>query len=249
MSQCKYCNKEIQLIKAHIIPEAFWEIDHSFPIPLKVISNNKGEFPRKSYSGIYDKDILCKKCDSWLGKEFDEYATEKLLRYSSDEYGYHEGVPVGRIYKGLDLTIIKRFFISVLWRCHLSKRTEFNDVSLGPWADIVKEALTKRECLAKIEVYLAEFDQKHIGWLNPHRHRLEGINIVQIYINRFIAYVKIDKRDFPAPFANCAIKKTGDLVVIMRDFSQSKEIELMKKMVKLHPNLFPPINKGGDYED
>lgn len=238
MGICNFCGEDKKLIKAHIIPEAFWEIDNTVTVPMKIMSNTKGTFPKKSRVGIYDPNILCAECDQWIGREFDEYAYKELLQKGPDELIMKHGAIVGSLYKKRDKYRLKRFFISVMWRAHLSTRPEFSWVLLGPYANLARKALKDDTILERFDICIAEFSEGYRGWLDPRMTKFEGVNTLLFYINRFMAYIKLDKRTFATPLKSNSMNNRDDIISISRKFNDSKEKKLMTKIVKKNPRAF-----------
>lgn len=87
---CKLCGEDKNLIKAHIIPEGFFRPLRYGSIVPEIHSNTNGVFPKRSPSGIYDKNILCEKCDKYIGS-WDGYAHQLLIQNFSEEFAVHKG--------------------------------------------------------------------------------------------------------------------------------------------------------------
>jgi hypothetical protein len=81
--KCKGCGNHFdKLIKAHIIPKAFFNLLQFNGKSAKQISDKEGEYDRKVPKGVYDCEILCRSCeDAFL--ELDDYGSKILLK--SDE--------------------------------------------------------------------------------------------------------------------------------------------------------------------
>ena len=58
MGKCRLCEQETQLIKAHVIPEAFLALPSAEYGPAKIMSAAPGFFPKRTLTGIYDDKIL-----------------------------------------------------------------------------------------------------------------------------------------------------------------------------------------------
>ena len=78
-SQCKYCGQTKALIKAHLVPRCFYPKLEGQP---HYLLTTDGSRPNKSWTGLYDPNILCAECDAMIG-EFDQYACELLLPWPS----------------------------------------------------------------------------------------------------------------------------------------------------------------------
>jgi len=66
---CKMCEKEKNLVNSHIIPKSFYK-EVSPDNDLKII-DNKGSFPKKSPTGVYDQ-FICQNCEN-LFNDGDDY--------------------------------------------------------------------------------------------------------------------------------------------------------------------------------
>jgi hypothetical protein len=74
MPACKLCGSEADLIKAHVIPKRFWEIDETRPRP-RIVTNIKGIYPKRIPIGVYDQTIVCENCERGFG-DYDSYAAD-----------------------------------------------------------------------------------------------------------------------------------------------------------------------------
>jgi hypothetical protein len=78
---CKLCSNEAPLIEAHIIPRSFWEIDAAHPP--RMVTNIKGDFPKRIPIGVYDQTIVCERCERSFS-EYDTYAVELFLNRAKE---------------------------------------------------------------------------------------------------------------------------------------------------------------------
>jgi hypothetical protein len=69
---CKLCTNEAALIKVHVIPRSFWEIDAAQPAP-RMVANIEGVFPKRIPIGVYDQTIVCEPCERSFS-DYDSYA-------------------------------------------------------------------------------------------------------------------------------------------------------------------------------
>jgi hypothetical protein len=78
MSQvCQLCSNQAPLIKAHVIPRSFWEIDAAQPAP-RMVTNIAGVFPKRIPIGVYDQTIVCEPCERSFS-DYDSYAAQLFL--------------------------------------------------------------------------------------------------------------------------------------------------------------------------
>jgi hypothetical protein len=188
---CHLCKKRYaQLVAAHIIPRAFYNLSADGQ-PAKVVSSARGRHPKRVRVGLYDQHILCEKCDGWLGC-LDQHAAETLLPDGTQlRLG---GQPVCFQYSEADPVLVHRFVASVLWRASISRLEFFQKVKLGPYEQSVARMLLESDCSmgSNIETVLGEFDSRHVGLLDPHSIRMDGVRYWVLYANRFILYFKTD---------------------------------------------------------
>ncbi len=238
MSICKLCGNDRPLIKAHIIPESFWSLPPTGEEAAKIISSKKGSHPKRTLTGVYDTELLCERCDVSLG-QLDQHAAECLLRSDNFEEAQTSERPFARIYRDADPLKVQRFILSVAWRASISNHSFFERVSLGPYEEAIKGfLLNKIEAETGIEVMLGEFDKADPATLNPHATRFDKIRFWLIYANRFILYVKTDKRVTPNSLNECIIRKGRPVVSIVRSFDQSKELPVLQNLVRANPHAF-----------
>ncbi len=75
---CRLCDQEKKLVKAHIIPHAFYGQVSDPKAGTLALTDVDGEYPKKSHSGLYDSTILGGECDSKRIGVYDDYAKKYL---------------------------------------------------------------------------------------------------------------------------------------------------------------------------
>jgi len=78
MSQCRLCEKEGKLVKAHVIPEAFFRVLREDGNSPQLLTSTPDHLPKRSPIGVYDESILCEVCESKFDR-FDDYGIQTLL--------------------------------------------------------------------------------------------------------------------------------------------------------------------------
>lgn len=240
MPQCKLCKQEAKLVRAHIIPRAFYQL----PVeeePAKIISSVEGRHPRRTRTGIYDPNILCDKCDGMLGR-LDQHAAETLLIPGFPVRLTRLGAPVCYLYAEADPVLIHTFVASVLWRASVSSNVFFEPVALGPYAEKIAALLFDPVSSygSNIETVLGEFNQSNVPLLNPHAIKMGGVRYWVLYAGRFTLYLKADKRPSVGSLAEYALRPGRPVFAIARDWKNSKERPIMAALARRHPNLFKP---------
>ena len=113
-SICKLCKNEATLIKAHVIPKSFWEIDASQPTP-RMVTNTEGVFPKRIPIGVYDQTIVCEPCERSFS-DYDSYAAHLFLSrfHEFEEVRDNNRRLTGYVFsKAWDHSLLKLFAIAV----------------------------------------------------------------------------------------------------------------------------------------
>jgi hypothetical protein len=236
MSICKLCRNEATLIKAHVIPRSFWEIDASQPAS-RMITNTEGVFPKKIPIGVYDQTIVCESCERSFS-DYDSYAAHLFL----NRFHEFEEVRVGRtayIFQNTDYRLLKLFAIAVLWRASASSHPFFSRIRLGPFERTAREMLLRGDPgdAATFATLFSVWDDS-AEWLlmDPTAERWDDVRAYRFYLGRFVAYVKVDSRPLPEPLAKAALTPDGPLHVLSRQFAASKDLRVAERVLAHHAN-------------
>ena len=89
-----------------------------------------------------------------------------------------------------------------------------------------------------IQVAIAEFDNNQ-GMLDPHQTRFDGVRFSLIFAERFVFYVKTDRRPCPSFLVEGLVEPEKAVVTIPRAWNESKEKKLMQKIAQANPKAFP----------
>lgn len=240
MQTCKFCNRKVEaLIDAHIIPKVFFE--HSKQAagviknaPMEMVTNLKGQLPvRRTRVGWYDPDLVCSACEERFGP-YDDYAAKLLLQDgSSHQKLIRDSRLLAWKIESYDYEKLLLFFVSLLWRAGASELPQFQKINLGPWLDKAKKHILSGDPGDAFEfsLILARFsDEKGLTFsADPHLEKKGGVfgdlNVYRFYLGGgYVAYLKVDKRPFPAFAAPLALKPRNPLFIISRnEFENSKE--------------------------
>ena len=232
--KCKLCGLEKKLVKAHIIPEAFFRpLRSEKKAPLLI---RPGDYVKRAPIGVYDKTILCEDCEATFGV-WDNYGQSLLIQNFKNAQPFIEGdIVYGYIYDSYDYDKLKLFFISVLWRASVSNLEFFNTVSLNVFEDYAKDLILNKNpgSADDFSVMLARFDeldgQRII--LNPQPTRIQSINYFVFYLTGFVAHIKVDKRKITGVQRKFIMSPGQALPVVRRPFDESQERKLLVKVTK-----------------
>lgn len=245
MTICKLCGVQATLVDSHIIPESFYRIDPQASEPTRAISNVPGVFPRRIPTGVYSR-IVCARCERAFDR-CDDYAAKLLLeRFAQAVPVRHDGRLIAHVIESYDYNLLTLFFASVLWRASVSTDPTFALVDLGPHEASVREAIRSGSAamVPQVGVVLAAFP-KDLGMLNPHRDRLEDVNFVRFYLERFVAYVKVDGRAMPGSLSDFQLRAGSPLIVLARELDSAKEIRLMREIFDVNRARLKPWSHRG----
>jgi hypothetical protein len=184
------------LIEAHIIPRAF-----ARDMMAGAKHNVRGSMDkvRPDQHGVYDREILCAKCDGQLG-HYDDYAI-KVCRTFDTKHSEFDG---RFLMPDIDGDKLAKFALAVLWRASISTRDEFKKVDLGLYEDIAKEVLFGAKLLKDFTAYelmVLRFKSRH-NKVNgviafPARMTGAGVRLWAFAAGGFRFMEKMDKRRWP----------------------------------------------------
>lgn len=229
-------------MRAHVIANSFYRPlmeDDGFAF---VASNRSGIYPSKRSTGIYDRELVCEECER-LFSPWDLYGKQFLLdrNWDSEEPFPDRGEPLARIVHDYDYRKLKLFFLSVLWRSAVSTQPFFKRVDLGPHLDSLHSLLAKQIPGTKDDfaVNIARFEptgardvDPQYGFLNPGKTRYGTVNYIQFWLSAFAVIVKVDRRPAIEPLKTFCLAPDPPLVIILRDFSHSKELAAQRRLVR-----------------
>jgi hypothetical protein len=234
---CRFCTKRGPLVKAHIIPEAFFRaIGGGKDAPILVSNNLDMPFPKRIPIGVYDSELLCDLCERKFDR-VDAYGTRTLLhtlRGSALSPMRHGSQVIGFEVSGIDQALLLRFFIATLWRASVTKNPVFARVALGArYEELAKGAVTSDSLAPDFGAVLAVFKSpqgadQSIGLMDPIRQRYEGVNIYRFYFGPYHAHIKVDQRPFIGSLQIAALGSNPLLRIIRRDFQRSKDFKSMR---------------------
>lgn len=241
---CSLCGEERPLVKAHVIPEAFFREQRTEKEPSLLVTNIPGVYPKRAPIGIYDQSILCAACEAKFGA-FDSYAAEVLLNRRNQLFKAlsKDNRAVGFVAEGIDQALLHGFLVAVLWRASASSQPFFKDVKLGPYHELAKQFVLGRApenaglFASVLSRWIASEKYKDLttAMLNPHAERWNGVNAYRIHLGDHTAYIKTDKRPYPENLRVMQIGSRQHLFVAARSLDNSKELRVMKLVADAAP--------------
>jgi hypothetical protein len=231
------CGEEKSLIKAHIIPRAFFKAGQlGDGTPILVDDEAQYKFQR-SPNGVYDQSILCGSCERSF-QDCDDYGIKVLL---TDFENFFRPIPGGfeAIHSDaavVDKTLLLRFLIAVIWRASISTQTFYREVNLGPYENVALEFLKLSQTAAPIafDAVLACWETTHLNsyavsvLTGPTRTRLNQSTSYRVSFGKITAFVKASGTSFMAPFAPLSVASSPILRIMNRDFGESVEFDAIR---------------------
>lgn len=133
---CQCCKEERELIKAHIVPRCFY-LDYKEVGGYKSVDFSNGKW-KQQQCGVYDNEILCSTCDNEILGKLDNEA-RKILFEEFKKYP-EKSSNTGIIYHlktgDFNYDLLRKFFISIIWRASISNLNDFKYVDLGKYEKI-----------------------------------------------------------------------------------------------------------------
>jgi len=237
--KCKYCLEQKELIKAHIIPASFFKLvgTNDPKNPGKIYDPTPGKFPKISRIGEYDNNMLCLSCEDIFGT-WDNYAATILITDFASGKFKKVDLRSKRFFYTLsdyDYVKIKLFFLSVLWRAHASSRPFFDNVDLGPHANKIKQMLMDEDAGSSQDysVYLVRYydDLGNGSMCSPQLRKLDGLNVMQISLGPYTAFVKVDSQAYSNEYIECCIKQSQLNILMLKLRDDLNALSSMRKAI------------------
>lgn len=210
--QCGFCGGPASNSpKSHIIPEALGRYVQADAKALMGIPTRDDLRPGLIHSfGIWDR-IVCLDCETRRFHEADNYFIQFHQRQDD---GIHEGSYF--TYPGASAALLQRFFLSCLFRAHLSQRPEFKSIDLGPYAARFVDALSGPvRIIPALDVFLIRqtHSLSNMMGIQPRGMLGElGIVCYQVYVPGFTGVIKVDKRRPSDEWRCCCIGAQASVV-------------------------------------
>jgi len=237
MGKCLLCgDTDIKLVKSHIIPKSLYgKTLNSEEGAAQIITDKKGVYPKRSPKGVYDPNILCMRCE-FSFSDWDHYANDLFMNTTPNPaFIAEDGRPECGEYPTFDKGKLQMFFISLVWRMHVTTHVMFRRIRIGPYEKKAKTAIEKKDpnLFPELDVVISRFDSElSEAFMGPIREKIEGVNIYKVGFSQHLCLVKIDKRPFPYPYNLMAISRGNPLRILYREFDGSPEKKAMIEIAK-----------------
>ena len=231
---CKLTGTYGKGVKAHIVPKSFYMIEPQKDGVSKIMSNSPGVKPKKSPQGIYDTEIVTAEGEEYF-KVYDDYAYRVL---------FEPGILIEKNIEGckywvaeFDYEKLKIFILSVLWRASVSNQVTNKSIALGIHENRIRNIILtgQLENDWQYPVVISRwYSDKHLPYvMADHDYtKFDGYRCIRLYCGEYLFYVFVESRPVKAEISKLAIKPGQSSVVLGRDIDNSKELEVMKLVVR-----------------
>jgi hypothetical protein len=235
---CKLCLYGKKNIKSHIIPKSFFMKIKQNENPILIIPDKIDKYPKKSHIGIYDDNLVCEDCEK-VFSAWDNYADSFLIKnFQKNKPVFDGGIVIAYLIDSFDYHKLKLFFISLLWRASASSNNFYSLISTGVFEEKLKRMILDNDPgdQNSFSIIITKFDNEKLatGILSPHKEKLDGINYNSFYLGGFKVFIKVDSRESSELMKDFIMKPNSPLYIIVRNFRESNEFDLMREMAKLH---------------
>lgn len=215
MPVCRRCKLSQSLIKAHIIPEAWYPESMDGRNVGRLLWNKSGKYPKRLPKGAFDTGILCRNCDNEIGIT-DNKALDMLVR--ADKIKSIIGGRV-RIYGEADPAIITEFVATLLFRAAWSTHEMFSTVTELD----TNSAFRPPGPFPGFAVSIHEWDIFSPPQIGPMHSSVEGVRHLIIYANRFCFFIRVDEYPDPVSLRPYILRRGCPIISIVRPWHGSSE--------------------------
>jgi len=230
--KCHLCLINKTLVKkSHIIPNFMYKgilDDENIMIRLN-LSNPK--LNKKNRSGLYEGGLLCQQCENLLSK-CESYASDIFFGSNIKDrvkttYEFLE--PSLLKINNIEYAKMKLFFLSILWRCHISKNEAFKNINLGETAEKIRRMVlneipgSDKEYEIKIIIYnVPEIPSKSM--IPPKKIILTPFEYHLIHINNMSIFINTSNKIDDVYFKSVGLYENDSLVLYIGNDSKAKEL-------------------------
>jgi hypothetical protein len=232
---CHLCGKHAKLIKkSHIIPNFMHKVmfDDKNRMIMADLKNITAP-PQFRQSGLYDKYILCAKCEELLSR---------LERYTSHFlFGHNTKTPASFekrmgpdniksiMIRNLDYSKLKLCVLSILWRAHISTNKFFKEINISENEGVIRKMLLENDCkgeeVFKISILAIQgIDNEPLRlFLNPTVKKMGEGYIAIFFISGFFYFIDLQPKSNFKIFDNIFLRANGELEVPLLNGQIAKE--------------------------
>jgi len=229
LSICRLCEQRKKLCKAHILPKSFWR-NNDPGGPTKLFSRNF--HPKRAPSGVYDKGVLCRECDNYIG-EIDQHAKENILCGIRSEIRHEYDLSVWAS-ENADPLKTHLFTLSLAWRASISNHDLYRGTSIGHHERDFKFILSRYKDVDEEKIFgvggsiIQEWDSEMAPMTNPYFCKLDSVRFLAFAANLFLFFCKVDQRPMPKRLEYISVRSGNAVISIKRDWFGTKDRQRLR---------------------
>lgn len=221
----------------------------------KILHVNLDNLSTKStvYTGIYDKYILCPSCDNEIISKLETYASSVL--YGLGNMTMRKHIKTEKIishdrllsirFHNLDYTKLKLFFLSILWRSHISNHDFFKTVDLGKYQEKLRLMILNNDAgnEDEFEVVLAAIEsdgtRPYKSIIDPRRITFDGNTWYAFHINQVFYHFNVSSYNKMSIFEKGIIKRDGkmDIAILSNQYARGYFDSFVGKAIYMKSNI------------
>lgn len=184
---------------------------------------NDGTIKTKiTQSGIYEPNILCKKCENERLGKLERYAT--MLLYGGTPTIIRNEINIhgmkSSLCKEIHYSSFRLFLLSIIWRASISKLPVFKNVNLGPHENSIREMILYEDpgdpkvypCLMITYLNQKKIPHQLIG--QPILSREGGTYTYFFLIGGVIYIYFISHHNIPSWIYECVLNSEGEMRIV-----------------------------------
>lgn len=225
---CQLCLTEKPLLKkSHIVPNFMYKSMFNGNKRLVSINSNDigGKF-KYMKTGYTEANLLCPDCDNGILGRLERYVSLHVYSDSQSDSVTRqihpaEGEALECIrFENLDYTNTKLFFLSILWRCHISTLEVFSQVNLGPHAERIRKMIFENNAGNdnEYEVILIQLDTEGArpskSVVDPRKISSDGNTCYVFHINEIMYHFNVNEHNKMDLFTKGAIRKDNIMDIV-----------------------------------
>lgn len=243
---CRNCGHG-PTIRAHLMPKALC-LDLKGDAKELFVGSSDSFGIKYSQSGLTDTNILCEKCDRYLGDKYDRFGIDffrnflgkihisKRLKFSDGRYLPEHIFEI----EPDDTEVLVRFFVSILWRFSISSIPEAKSVRLGPFEKIFQDILysdgsRSSEPAMAVIFYTSTTMPTDDIFYPPYKCSFydRSLNGYSFCIKGFRVFVKTDSRAVPSLAKELTINGRNRITGAILHFESSQDAKTLLKIVAI----------------
>jgi hypothetical protein len=220
---CKFCRSRPADVDSHIIPRSF-VLERSVLGAPNFLLSNKLRRKKRTPTGVYDSNLVCAICEATFGN-YDTYG-HRFFHREQMEPVYVDGELFMYQHNTANVTKLKLFFLTILWRASASAIAECRAVNLSRWEPDLRQMIKTGDCgvVDRFPVVLEKFDNPTVTPLvYPYVTNIAGVLCYKMELGGCAAVVAIQGRELPQVLIDIALAPGRPVYLLAKEYGTSKE--------------------------